>query len=141
MITALSQDSSTKSSAPALTAVAASPTQQQQSATVVTPAVAASPLPSPGRAGGAAAGDEAAASAARATTAVVARGFVNRLFSTLNWTLTEFTVAVGELHNLRGQRSILEVQNQYRRTGLMFELSVNFLRLLEFVVVSGVRCL
>jgi hypothetical protein len=66
---------------------------------------------------------------------------VNRLFSTLNWTLTEFTVAVGELHNLRGQRSILEVQNQYRRTGLMFELSVNFLRLLEFVVVSGTVCL
>jgi hypothetical protein len=71
------------------------------------------------------------------STAAVARGFINRLFTTLNWTLTEFTVAVGELHHLRGQRSILEVQNQYRRTGLMFELSVNFLRLLEFVVVSG----
>jgi len=94
--------------------------QQQQAATLTTPGAAA------------ARGADSAAAAA----AAVARGFVNRLFTTLNWTLTEFTVAVGELHNLRGQRSILEVQNQYRRTGLMFELSVNFLRLLEFVVVS-----
>lgn len=101
-----------------------------------------SPLPSPSSAAAAAAGQDAASSpqpspaAAASGAAAVARGFVNRLFSTLNWTLTEFTVAVGELHTLRGQRSILEVQNQYRRTGLMFELSVNFLRLLEFVVVS-----
>jgi hypothetical protein len=140
MITALSQDSSSTRSAPTLTAAAASPTQPQP---------AASPLPSPGRARDAFEADEAAAAAearaaaaaeARAAAALVARGFVNRLFSTLNWTLTEFTVSVGELHHLRGQRSILEVQNQYRRTGLMFELSVNFLRLLEFVVVSAMGC-
>eukprot|EP00879_Flechtneria_rotunda_P003084 GHRR01003305.1.p1 GENE.GHRR01003305.1~~GHRR01003305.1.p1 ORF type:complete len:773 (+),score=310.18 GHRR01003305.1:253-2319(+) len=69
-----------------------------------------------------------------ATEAVRTKGFLNRLFNTLNWTLTEFTVAVGELHTLRGRRSILEAQNQYRRTGLMFELSVNFMRILEFAV-------
>lgn len=71
-----------------------------------------------------------------AATAARTKGFLNRLFNTVNWTLTEFTVCVGDLHNLRGRRSILEAQNQYRRTGLMFELSVNFLRILEFVVVS-----
>lgn len=107
-----------------------SPQPQQQEQEQAADA-AASTLPSP------AAGRGPAGEAGAARPAAVARGFVNRLFSTLNWTLTEFTVAVGELHNLRGQRSILEVQNQYRRTGLMFELSVNFLRLLEFVVVSA----
>lgn len=78
-----------------------------------------------------AAAGQAAAAAART------KGFLNRLFNTLNWTLTEFTVCVGDLHNLRGRRSILEAQNQYRRTGLMFELSVNFMRILEFIMVSG----
>lgn len=77
------------------------------------------------------AGSEAAAAVASRT-----KGFLNRLLNTLNWTLTEFTVCVGDLHNLRGRRSILEAQNQYRRTGLMFELSVNFMRILEFTVVS-----
>jgi hypothetical protein len=77
-----------------------------------------------------------AAEAAEAAAARV-RGFLNKLFNTLNWTLTEFSVSVDDLHNLRGRRSILEAQNQYRRTGLMFELSVNFLRILEFTVVSG----
>jgi uncharacterized membrane protein YgcG len=94
-------------------------------------------------AGGAAAAaptaSAAAASRGQGSPSPAARGFVNRLLSTLNWTLTEFTVSVGELHSLRGRRSILEVQNQYRRTGLMFELSVNFLRLLEFVVVSWLQ--
>jgi hypothetical protein len=75
-------------------------------------------------------------SAAAAAAAAHARGFLNRLFSTMNWCLTEFTVSVGDLHSLRGRRSILEAQNQYRRTGLMFELSVTFMRILEFVVVS-----
>jgi Kip1 ubiquitination-promoting complex protein 1 len=90
----------------------------------------------------------AAAAATASSSAVVAapndpaaaarvRGFLNKLFNTLNWTLTEFSVSVDDLHNLRGRRSILEAQNQYRRTGLMFELSVNFLRILEFVVVSA----
>eukprot|EP00878_Enallax_costatus_P012291 GHUV01012839.1.p1 GENE.GHUV01012839.1~~GHUV01012839.1.p1 ORF type:complete len:1206 (+),score=405.87 GHUV01012839.1:233-3850(+) len=74
-----------------------------------------------------------------AVVAARTKGFLNRLFNTLNWTLTEFTVCVGDLHNLRGRRSILEAQNQYRRTGLMFELSVNFMRILEFVVVRGTQ--
>jgi hypothetical protein len=72
-----------------------------------------------------------------AAAAVRVRGFLNKLFNTLNWTLTEFSVSVDDLHNLRGRRSILEAQNQYRRTGLMFELSVNFLRILEFAAVSS----
>lgn len=75
-------------------------------------------------------------SQASAAAAAHARGFLNRLFSTMNWCLTEFTVSVGDLHSLRGRRSILEAQNHYRRTGLMFELSVTFMRILEFVVVS-----
>jgi hypothetical protein len=76
--------------------------------------------------------DAAAAAVARVS------GFLNKLFNTLNWTLTEFSVSVDDLHNLRGRRSILEAQNQYRRTGLMFELSVNFLRILEFAAVSPI---
>lgn len=122
---------------------AASPTQPQQQQQHDEAPAAATPASSVAGAAGAsaaAAAEAAGRQQAVAARAAVARGFVNRLFSTLNWTLTEFTVAVGELHNLRGQRSILEVQNQYRRTGLMFELSVNFLRLLEFVVVSAGCC-
>jgi Kip1 ubiquitination-promoting complex protein 1 len=86
-----------------------------------------------------AAGDAAAAAEAAEAEAAAARvrGFLNKLFNTLNWTLTEFSMSVDDLRNLRGRRSILEAQNQYRRTGLMFELSVNFLRILEFVVVSA----
>jgi Kip1 ubiquitination-promoting complex protein 1 len=77
------------------------------------------------------------ADSAAAAAAARVRGFLNKLFNTLNWTLTEFSVSVGDLHSLRGRRSILEAQNQYRRTGLMFELSVNFLRILEFAAVSA----
>eukprot|EP00775_Hariotina_reticulata_P010985 gene10985-11140_t len=79
---------------------------------------------------------EAPSSSQAFAAAAHARGFLNRLFSTMNWCLTEFTVSVGDLHSLRGRRSILEAQNHYRRTGLMFELSVTFMRILEFVVVS-----
>jgi hypothetical protein len=123
MISLLQQDSSSSSSTAAAAASPTRPQQQQQQQQQQEVALPQPPSPP--------------AAAAATSTAAVARGFINRLFTTLNWTLTEFTVAVGELHHLRGQRSILEVQNQYRRTGLMFELSVNFLRLLEFVVVSG----
>jgi Kip1 ubiquitination-promoting complex protein 1 len=64
-------------------------------------------------------------------------GFLNRLFSTLNWTLTEFTSSISELYQQRSSSRLqLEAQQKYRRTILMFELSVNLLRILEFVVVQ-----
>lgn len=58
--------------------------------------------------------------------------FVNRLFNTLNWTVTEFSVAVKEMQDSNvphGQ--IPELQQQ--KCNIMYELSCNLLRILEFL--------
>jgi hypothetical protein len=75
------------------------------------------------------------------TTAATLPGFLHRLFSTLNWTLTEFTSSLSDLAAQRGggSRLAMDAQQKYRRTILMFEMSCNLLRVLEFVVVQ-VRC-
>jgi Kip1 ubiquitination-promoting complex protein 1 len=60
--------------------------------------------------------------------------FLNRLFTIMNWTATEFTVAMKEIQDSRGSFSSTELQQQQRKCTIMFELSVNLLRLLEFIV-------
>jgi hypothetical protein len=72
------------------------------------------------------------------TTAATLPGFLHRLFSTLNWTLTEFTSSLSDLAAQRGggSRLAMDAQQKYRRTILMFEMSCNLLRVLEFVVVQ-----
>ncbi|CAD7697383.1 unnamed protein product [Ostreobium quekettii] len=64
-------------------------------------------------------------------------GFLNRLFNTLNWTVTEMTVTIKEINDIthaRGVvRGIAEVQRQYRKATVLFNLSINLLRMLELV--------
>lgn len=60
--------------------------------------------------------------------------FLSRLFTIMNWTATEFTVAMKEIQDSRGRHSSTELQQQQRKCTIMFELSVNLLRLLEFIV-------
>mmetsp|Transcript_8471 Transcript_8471/g.31010 ORF Transcript_8471/g.31010 Transcript_8471/m.31010 type:complete len:785 (-) Transcript_8471:149-2503(-) len=60
--------------------------------------------------------------------------FLDRLFNTLNWTITEFSVACKEL--LEDQRSNLltpEGRQHQRKCTVMFELSVTLERVLEFI--------
>ncbi|QDZ23495.1 E3 ubiquitin-protein ligase [Chloropicon primus] len=65
----------------------------------------------------------------------VYNAFLNRLFTIMNWTATEFTVAMKEIHDSRSSHSSsAELQQQQRKCTIMFELSVNLLRLLEFIV-------
>jgi Kip1 ubiquitination-promoting complex protein 1 len=58
--------------------------------------------------------------------------FLNRLFNTLNWTVTEFVVVLKEVHDAVTAQRAADA-NAQRRCGLMFELSVNLERLLEFL--------
>ena len=66
--------------------------------------------------------------------------FLNRLFTIMNWTATEFTVAMKEIQEreeslVRGlPPTSSDLTQQQRKCSIMFELSVNLLRLLEFVV-------
>jgi len=60
--------------------------------------------------------------------------FLNKLFTIMNWTATEFTVAMKEIQDSRSAHSSTELQQQQRKCTIMFELSVNLLRLLEFIV-------
>mmetsp|Transcript_34159 Transcript_34159/g.87346 ORF Transcript_34159/g.87346 Transcript_34159/m.87346 type:complete len:796 (-) Transcript_34159:86-2473(-) len=61
--------------------------------------------------------------------------FLNRLFNTLNWTITEFTVACKELRDISqaGGRRVPDLQQHQRKCTIMFELSVNLERILEFI--------
>ena len=65
---------------------------------------------------------------------------MNRLFTIMNWTATEFTVAMKEIQEreeslVRGlPPTSSDLTQQQRKCSIMFELSVNLLRLLEFVV-------
>lgn len=67
-------------------------------------------------------------------------GFLNRLFNTLNWTVTELTVTLGEVDE-HVERSAMMGSNQgnpdvirlYRKASVLFNLSINLLRLLELV--------
>ncbi|KAK1301797.1 E3 ubiquitin-protein ligase RKP [Acorus calamus] len=54
-------------------------------------------------------------------------GFLNRLFNTLSWTMTEFSVAVREMQE---NYPVLELQQ--RKCSVVFDLSCNLARVLEF---------
>ncbi|GMH14941.1 hypothetical protein Nepgr_016782 [Nepenthes gracilis] len=53
--------------------------------------------------------------------------FLNRLFNTLSWTMTEFSVSIREMHE-KSQVS----EFQQRKCGVIFDLSCNLARILEF---------
>ncbi|XP_002974307.2 E3 ubiquitin-protein ligase RKP [Selaginella moellendorffii] len=55
--------------------------------------------------------------------------FLNRLFNTLNWTVSEFSVSIKEMHD-HDHRQVPEFQQ--RKCAIMFELSCNLERILEF---------
>ena len=65
--------------------------------------------------------------------------FLNRLFNTLNWTLTELVLALGEVHDSLGRSRFgsdavtLVSLRQGRKASVLFNLSANLLKLLEFV--------
>eukprot|EP00898_Chlorokybus_atmophyticus_P004629 jgi/Chlat1/5167/Chrsp33S05151 len=58
--------------------------------------------------------------------------FLNRLFNTLNWTITEFSVTMKEMQDAVHRRQAPDLQQQQRKCTIMFELSVNLERILEF---------
>lgn len=58
-------------------------------------------------------------------------GFMNRLLSTLNWTVSEFSVSVSDVSSNISWESTQQ-QHQHRKCSIMFELSVNLSRILEF---------
>ncbi|XP_057749273.1 E3 ubiquitin-protein ligase RKP [Arachis stenosperma] len=53
--------------------------------------------------------------------------FLNRLFNTLSWTMTEFSVSVREM-----QEKYQVVEFQQRKCSVIFDLSCNLARILEF---------
>eukprot|EP00210_Caulerpa_lentillifera_P004213 g4018.t1 len=64
--------------------------------------------------------------------------FINRLFNTLNWTLTELALALGEwaqilnvMTNYAQENALLARQS--RKASVLFNLAVNLLRLMELV--------
>jgi Kip1 ubiquitination-promoting complex protein 1 len=56
--------------------------------------------------------------------------FLNRLFNTLNWTITEFSVAIKEMQENVDRHQVQDLQQ--RKCTIMFELSCNLERILEF---------
>ncbi|BBN14829.1 Kip1 ubiquitination-promoting complex protein 1 [Marchantia polymorpha subsp. ruderalis] len=57
--------------------------------------------------------------------------FLNRLFNTLNWTITEFSVVIKEMQEF-AERQCPVPELQQRKCAIMFELSCNLERILEF---------
>eukprot|EP00249_Psilotum_nudum_P024720 c29275_g1_i2 orf=485-4546(+) len=58
--------------------------------------------------------------------------FLNRLFNTLNWTISEFSVSLKEMQEQSDQRQLQGPDLQQRKCTIMFELSCNLERVLEF---------
>lgn len=56
--------------------------------------------------------------------------FLNCLFNTLNWTITEFSVSMKEMQEQSEQRQVADLHQ--RKCSIMFELSCNLERILEF---------
>ncbi|KAJ7546266.1 hypothetical protein O6H91_08G032800 [Diphasiastrum complanatum] len=56
--------------------------------------------------------------------------FLNRLFNTLNWTISEFSVSIKEMQEHSDHRQVSELQQ--KKCTIMFELSCNLERILEF---------
>eukprot|EP00271_Cylindrocystis_brebissonii_P008368 TRINITY_DN2256_c0_g1_i2.p1 TRINITY_DN2256_c0_g1~~TRINITY_DN2256_c0_g1_i2.p1 ORF type:complete len:466 (-),score=99.89 TRINITY_DN2256_c0_g1_i2:514-1911(-) len=57
--------------------------------------------------------------------------FLNRLFNTLTWTVTEFSVAAKEVQDAYERRQVLEAH--YRKCTVMYDLSCVLLRLAAFL--------
>jgi Kip1 ubiquitination-promoting complex protein 1 len=55
--------------------------------------------------------------------------FLNRVFDNLNWTMTEFGLSLAEVDGLDDDMAAAQA---YRKCTIMFELSINLLRVLEF---------
>jgi len=71
-------------------------------------------------------------------------GFLNRLFNTLNWTMTELVIILCELAELLDRAQSISSQNmirQPRKTSILFSLSANLLKMLECVVSEVPECL
>ena len=61
--------------------------------------------------------------------------FLNQLFNTLNWCVSEFTVGMSDYKTaISGRRDSSHVQ---KKVIIMFELSANLIRLLEIVAMHG----
>lgn len=62
--------------------------------------------------------------------------FLNNLINNVNWTVSEFDQTLEEIRNA-SEAEQEEGHDHFRRCSLMFELTVNLLRLLEGVVTDG----
>eukprot|EP00798_Chlamydomonas_sp_ICE-L_P017518 gene17518-23836_t len=72
--------------------------------------------------------------------------FLNRLFNTLNWALTDFAVSIADLYDQHmsparssstSTRLATEEQQQQRKATVMFDLTVSLLRLLEYTALNS----
>eukprot|EP00850_Spirogloea_muscicola_P003185 SM000012S25447 [mRNA] locus=s12:1115664:1123627:- [translate_table: standard] len=61
--------------------------------------------------------------------------FLNQLFNTLNWTVTEFSAAIKEMQDTLNRRQPVQ-DLQQRKCSIMFELSCNLERILEFFALQ-----
>lgn len=59
--------------------------------------------------------------------------FLNKLFNMLNWTITEFSVALKDIMDNLRRRQFTEIHQQQRKWTIMFELSINLERIIEFL--------
>uniref|UniRef100_A0A061R568 RING-type E3 ubiquitin transferase n=1 Tax=Tetraselmis sp. GSL018 TaxID=582737 RepID=A0A061R568_9CHLO len=65
--------------------------------------------------------------------------FLQRLLNILNWTMTEFAVACNDLQELNREHTghrVPNLQQHQRKCRIMFELSVNLERIVEFVALE-----
>ena len=73
--------------------------------------------------------------AAARTPALLAE-FLDRLFNTLNWTITELGVTLKEMLETRDRGSPHDARQRRRKCTVMFELSVTLERVLEFLTLE-----
>jgi len=59
--------------------------------------------------------------------------FLNKVFNNLNWAITDFGVSIKECQSAVSKGSSPELQQAQRKCNVMFELSVNLLRVLELI--------
>ena len=62
--------------------------------------------------------------------------FLNKLFNMLNWTVTEFSVALKDIMEIVRRRQFTDIQQQQRKWTIMYELSINLERILEFLTLE-----
>ena len=63
--------------------------------------------------------------------------FLDRLFNTLNWTITEFSVAMKEMMDITAtRRTSPDIRQHQRKCTVMFELSITLERVIEFLTLE-----